>query len=519
MRHVNRTLNQMKSIAIVFFILVGIASCNDALDVEASNSLSGNQLVDDESIQQALVGAYFNLFGIADAGEGGELLGGDFQLMAELMVRNDQFGFSGDVIPQEIFWDESSAPEYENFVNKDIAATNSKVEANWRRAYETINLVNNILANIDKVSDNALRTKIQAEALAIRGILYFEMIRLWGPQYNGSTTSTLVFPLILDPITSVGEIDNPTKASVESIYNQAETDLLDASSDLESLGKNGTNISYYACQAYLARLSMQKNEYSDAETYLNNVLDGTFMLTTTPLDAFNNSSNSSEDILAIQQLPSSNTGSTGSGSGLSTFYSSLNGNGLSAFRINQAGLNSDVLSNNPRFLEEDLRGSVDPTTTETTSDVDSAYYRDPINTAVISSAKYLRNTDVVPLIRLAEIYLNRAESIFEQNTAVIDATALSDLNRIRTRAGLSELTAGDLSNDPNRFYDSLILERNRELIYEGIIFHDLKRQAANGLDVSITIGDLANPYVDPLDSRFILPIPQAECDASPGLCD
>ena len=104
--------------------------------------------------------------------------------------------------------------------------------------------------------------------------------------------------------------------------------------------------------------------------------------------------------------------------------------------------------------------------------------------------------------------------IFEQDPFVIDPAALSDLNEVRTRANLSELFIADFAGDPDRFYDSIIVERNRELLYEGVIFHDLKRQAANGLSVRIT-----NSNLDPLDDRFILPIPQSECDASPGLCD
>ncbi|GAB4248186.1 MAG: hypothetical protein Tsb0034_27540 [Ekhidna sp.] len=501
--------------------LVLFTSCDSLLDVEASNSLSGNQLTDDESIQLALNGAYFNLMGIADGADGGELLGGDFQIMAELMIRNDRFGFdfsSNQPIPQEIFWDESAAPDYENFVNKEINPTNLRVESNWRRAYETINLVNNILANIDNVQDASTQSRIRGEALAIRGILYFEMARLWGPQFSAGNASTLVIPILTEPVNSVTEIGTPSKSSLSDVYSKAESDLESAATDLQPFGVNGVNISYYACEAYLARLHMQQNDYAAAESHLGNVLDGTFSLANTPMDAFNNMANSTEDILAIQQTPGNNTGSTASGSGLATLYSSLSGEGLSAFRISPDAISNDVLYNNPQFSDADLRGTVDESTTSATTDVTTAYYRDPVNTAIISSAKYLRNTDVVPLIRLAEIYLNRAECIYER-TGTIDPTALSDLNRIRQRAGLSVLTSASLNNDPDQFYDSLIQERNRELIYEGIILHDIRRQAANGYSTGILVGGSAVPLLSPLDPRFILPIPQSECDASPGLCD
>ncbi len=524
MKNFRKNIAVRISILLVFVLFISTTSCDDLLEIEASNSLSGEQLVDEASIQQALTGAYFNLMGIADGIDGGELLGGDFQMIAELLIRNDESGFLVDgggniiILPFEVFWDESAAPSYENFINKDIIETNLRVESNWRRAYETINLVNNILANIDQVENTTSRSRIRGEATAIRGIIYFEMARLWGPQYSSATSSTAVLPLITEPILSVAEIGSPTRASLENIYNQAESDLMSASSDLQGLGTNGTNISYYACEAYLARLHMQKNEYDVAEDHLNNVLDGTFSLTSQPMDAFNNPVNSTEDVLAIQQTAGNSTGTPGSGSGLSTLYSSLVGEGLSAFRINQDAISSDVLFNNPQFSDADLRGSVDLTTTSATTNVTTAYYRDPVNNAVISTAKYLRNTDVVPLIRLAEIHLNRAEAIYEQNSGVINATALADLNLIRDRAGLTQLSEADLASDPARFYDSLILERNRELIYEGQILHDIRRQSANGYNRGILVGGRPDPIISPLDPDLILPIPQSECNASPGLC-
>lgn len=508
----------------VFFLLTVLFStsaCNDLFEVEASNALSGDLLVDDASIEEALNGAYFNLMGIYDGVDGGELLGGDFQLMAELLIRNDQFAFdftTDELIPQEVFWDESAAPSYENFISKDIISTNLKVESNWRRSYETINLVNNIIDKIENVTTADTKTRINGEAHAIRGILYFEMARLWGPQYSSANASTLVLPIRTEPILAVDEIGTSEKASLSAIYDQAESDLVFASASLESFGLNGTNISYYACEAYLGRLYMQKNDYETAQEHLENVLDGPFDLEAQPMNAFNNSSNSSEDILAVQQTVSNTTGTLASGSGLAILYSSLSGEGLSAFRISQDAISSDVLYNNPRFYEGDLRATIDESTTESTTTISTAYYRDPINTAVLSSGKFQRNTDVVPIIRLAEIYLNRAECIYEQ-TVSIDATALSDLNRIRTRAGLASLSAADLNNSAFQFYDSLIQERNRELIYEGVILHDIKRQAANGYETGILVGGRTFPFVSALSTDLILPIPQNQCDATPELCN
>ncbi|NQZ75511.1 MAG: RagB/SusD family nutrient uptake outer membrane protein [Ekhidna sp.] len=485
---------------LAFILIAGTAiSCDSLLDIEAENSLSGDILTDQSSMESALNGAYYNFFGINDGSDGGELLGGDFKLIATLLTRQ---------VNLEVSWDETNAPGYEDFVRKSVLETNIRVEANWRRAYETINIVNEIIANIDIVSDAAARARIEGEAKAIRGILYFEMVRLWGPQYQGSGSDPAI-PLLIDPITSVEGINTPTKASVSDIYNRAKTDLNDASSALENLGTNNERISYYACEAYLAKIEMQMNEYSNAINHLNNVIGGPFQLTATPDAAFSNASNTTEDILAVQQTAANNTGINTSG--LSAFFNSFNDFG-STMRLQPSALNSTFLANNPKFSGADLRARIDSSATSA-DQVNGLYYLDQVNTQSVSSAKYLRSTDVIPLVRLAEMHLDRAESILESNFigSPIDATALSDLNAVRTRAGLPALLD---TLSASQFYDSLILERNRELLYEGVIFHDLKRQAANGLFVRITSSNL-----DPLSDRFVLPIPQSECDASPGLCN
>lgn len=499
MKALNTTYTTMRHSFAFLLIFIIAFSCNDVLDIDAENSLSGDILTDQESIEAALNGAYYNFFGINDGSDGGELLGGDFKLIATLLTRQ---------VNLEVSWDETNAPGYEDFVRKSVLQTNIRVEANWRRAYETINIVNDILANLDNIEDSATRTRVEGEALAIRGILYFEMVRLWGPQYQGAANDAAI-PLIVDPIRSVDDIGTPTKATVSAIYTQVQTDLNTASTNLQSLGTNNNRISYYACQAYLAKMAMQRNDYNAAEGFLNTVIGGPFTLESRSFNAFNNGTSTGEDVLIVQQTASSNTGTNTTG--LSAFFSSFNEFG-STLRIQPSSLNSTFLANNPRFSDADFRANID-SVSSSADNVDSLYYLDAVNTNTISSAKFLRNTDVIPLVRLAEMHLSRAEAILEQNFTgdPVDATALADVNAIRTRAGLPALLDTLTAFE---FYDSLIVERNRELLYEGVIFHDLKRQAANGLTAIIT-----NSNLDPLDDRFILPIPQTECDASPGLCD
>ncbi len=73
------------------------------------------------------------------------------------------------------------------------------------------------------------------------------------------------------------------------------------------------------------------------------------------------------------------------------------------------------------------------------------------------------------MMRLAEVYLNLAEAILGNNASTEDATALLYFNKVRTRAGMPELTSIN--------YDAIHYERRIELAFEGQYWYDLIRRA------------------------------------------
>ena len=110
--------------------------------------------------------------------------------------------------------------------------------------------------------------------------------------------------------------------------------------------------------------------------------------------------------------------------------------------------------------------------------------------------KHLDTYGDVPVIRLAEMYLTRAESNFRLGTTV-GATPLADVNAIRTRAGLAGLGAVTL--------DAITKERFLELAFEGQYLTDAKR-------LQKSVGTLA--WNAP---ALVLPIPQREIDVNKKL--
>ncbi|MDR1342398.1 MAG: RagB/SusD family nutrient uptake outer membrane protein [Prevotellaceae bacterium] len=118
------------------------------------------------------------------------------------------------------------------------------------------------------------------------------------------------------------------------------------------------------------------------------------------------------------------------------------------------------------------------------------------------------------LMRLAEVYLNRAEAYAELGN---EGKALADLNVIRSRAGIPPLNSADLT--PTRtLNDRVSDERRLELAWEGFRKYDVFRKK-KVLDRRYPGTHLSGSPVHPTvsyDSPIIVEfIPQSEMDAYP----
>ncbi|MDH6312124.1 hypothetical protein M2137_000887 [Parabacteroides sp. PFB2-10] len=117
-------------------------------------------------------------------------------------------------------------------------------------------------------------------------------------------------------------------------------------------------------------------------------------------------------------------------------------------------------------------------------------------------------------IRLAEIYLNRAEANYHLGN---DAAALSDLNVIRERANIPELTLSTLPAGKD-LLECILDERRLELAWEGHRKLDIFRNGFTldrrypGTHLS---GSPVFPVVQPTADIVVEYIPQAELDAYP----
>jgi starch-binding outer membrane protein, SusD/RagB family len=456
----------------ILFGLLGLllVGCNSFLDVKPQQSIDASTaLTTSENIRLALNASYVNIRNAY----GQQLLIG-----ADLMADKGEIYFQGTYIqPRE-------------YLGKNLVASSEWSEAAWEDLYKGIYICNQVLKNMTVV-DETNRPQIEGEARFLRGLSYFDLARFYAPAYQpGGANGADAVPLILESTTEM----YPARATVAQIYGQAQTDLEKA---VELLSPDETFFANkYAALGILSRLYLTKEMWKEAATAASEVIEsGKFSLSETPLSAFNHAANGPEDVFAFQQNNDDNLGSLmGTGNeGMSAFYASTNVTGRSDFAVTDITLNL--------YEADDLRGKVQRNLVQDVSDasdIKSMFYNGFISTSSdgIFCSKWLYFDKNMTFIRLAEMYLTRAEANFNNGTAIGD-TPLNDIKTIRKRAGISTPDAIDLN--------FIRQERVRELIFEGFRLHDYKRWKWSVEDLS---------WDSP---RLVFPISQRERDVNSNL--
>lgn len=448
----------INNIIFACMFLMALSSCKKALDINPVDTIEQkNALLTSKDVEGALVGAY------SDLGSR-NFFGGRSFLITDFLANTDAIEWFG------------TYEELTQAINKQLLKTNTFVDNVWAAGYTAINDANNVIAALDKV-EPAKKNRVEGEAKFIRGSAYFELVRVFAKAYNDGTPSTnLGVPIVLTPTNLISEANYVSRATVAAVYNQAIADLTDAEAKLPAT--NGFFATKSAAAAMLARLYLQMGNYSAAGTAANRVItSGNYQLTDTYLGAFPKmpesgrpakpGDNSTEDVFAMQV-----TTLTGF-NGFNEFYGSSTFGGRGDAVISQDWIDETYAPDDDRI---------------------NAFYDDDD----MFTAKFGNQFGNVPVIRLAEMYLIRAESNARLAPAapIGGITPLQDLTTVRDRAGLTTTTAtlADILN-----------ERKLEFAFEGFSLHDAKRTQTN-------IGSLSWN-----STRLVFPIPQREIDANTKL--
>ncbi|MDB5287635.1 MAG: SusD family protein [Mucilaginibacter sp.] len=430
-----------------------LTACNKQLELKPFQTIGQDQAIKTSTdVQITLVGAY-NRLGQST------VYGGNMFLEADLLASQ-----------QVVDW-QGTFQDLTQMVSQTIPKDNFFVLNNWLGAYQVINQTNNVIANIDKV-DATQKDRVEGEAKFIRGMVYFELVRLFGKSYNnGNPTTNLGVPIVLTPTTVVDESSKVARSTVEQTYQQAISDLTTAEAKLPV--SNSFYATKNAASAILARVYLQKGDYANALAEANKVIaSAKYSLNPTYVEEFPypgqvHVDNTSEDIFAMQVTSQQGTNA------LNTYYAAADNGGRGDIIIKDNFLNEfDAADDRLSMYNKDTDG-------------------------LLRVDKFDNLYGNVHVIRLAEIYLIRAEANIRLGS-VVGATPLSDVNRIRTRAKLPALATVTLTN--------VLTERRKELAFEGGFFlHDAKRLNTN-------VGGL--PATSP---KLVFPIPLREINANPKL--
>jgi len=357
----------------------------------------------------------------------------------------------------------------------------------WNTAYLTINEANFVISGANEVEDvpQSTRDRLRGEGLFQRGHAYFDLARTYGyepgREVNGFTESAI---LRTEPTRDLGDADLRARSSNVEIYNQAVSDLEEAAELLSESDRGVYYANYAAANALLARIHLYLENWDEAIDHADIALAATNAELDDTEEAFmdnpfDQSPPNSESIyeLAIDPVEES----LGSNLGLCPYT-----NPRHWFDVIPSENLLDV------FEEDDYRNHL------------FAVADDGFPYTLKWNCSTGNVDDNVPLIRVAELYLIKAEAHAELDQIV---PALDNLETLQSARGLSPF----VSTDTDEIIEEIMVERRRELNFEGHRFYDLKRR---GMDITKQEGATTVPYND---FRILSPIPQSEADNNPNL--
>lgn len=450
-----------------FWVLFGFG-CN-VLDQEPETQISDQTAFTDEnSADAALAGLYHQL-------QSGAYYGRNFQLISDV---------SSDVSQSVGTWD-----FYREMDTYALDASNLELTNFYAAGYRAVNQANNIIAEVPRIDmPEAKKNNIIGQAHLIRGLVFFDLNRVFGGVPDVIGEQSVVLPL--NPSRALTEDLYPSRPSLIEGYDQIKTDLEEALRLLPEEQVNNTITRARAvkgtARALLSRLHLYLFNYNDVIRYSTEVInDSKYRL----LDNYMNiyaSEFSSESIFELDFI-------VADPSGIRNWYFPGARGGRGDIAVHEEFI--ELIQAD----ENDIRGTMFGF-----ESVQGVYY----------PTKYQKagNIDNIHILRVAEMYLNRAEAYAHMNELNL---AVNDLNTVKARAGAT-LYLGTL--DQNIIFLELEKERKIELAFEGHSFFDLVR-TGRALEVLGEVDRKNSSVPVSLDQPWkqILPIPRDELLSNPNM--
>jgi hypothetical protein len=382
----------------------------------------------------------------------------------------------------------STMSDISNFIT---SPTSSIVSEMWRIHFDAIMGANAVVDKVPGIKDASFtatdRKMYVAEAKFMRAILYFDLLNLFSQPYQVSQGGAPGIPVVTASFD--GAITYPARGTVNDVQAQIEKDLLDALPDLSDTFSDPMlargRATKGAANALLSRLYLYREQWDKAAQYAKAVLDAPYYKLANDYAFYDG--NTTEDVFSIQNTETDYPG-TGSWAG---FYrpTGAGGSGVCPFspELIQA---FSAEANDKRFAMSDEG---------TAANLQKRRF-------TLKFPDVVPSKDNAPLIRVTEMYLNRAEALAAAGG--VNQESIDLMNALRKRAGLAEWNINTFET-ADALITAILNERRKELCFEGHRRMDVLRRGQ-----SLRAND---PEKKAGADRVILPLPQREIDLSPSL--
>ena len=479
-------MNIKLRIIISSMLALGLFSCKKTLDVESTNSVDASTSIKTPADAQIMIN------GIMRSMSSSDYYGRNFLLYGDAK--------GGDMtIP-------SQGRGQDGLYTFNHSPSTGNYSGYWSQIYFCLLQVNNLLQNISQLEAGGATgyNSYKGQALTLRAIMYFDLVRLYGKPYDLDKNAYGV-PNITTPLKSS---EQPLRNTVNENYNQIITDLKTAAPLLAKTKSNGF-VNYYG------NLAMQARVYLYMKDNTNALKAAEEIITSNVYTLYSNAAWA--DSWKLQYGPESIFEI-----GVYPLEGDLGANSIGAYHRKKGDggstilgwfIASDYFLNRLKQDAADVRWGVmnDDEIATTANPRKGSLYKYSGSISLAGDGKSTATAVNLKLIRLSEIYLIAAEAAL-----TTDATkAATYLNAIRKRApNLIPATAATVT------VDMILDERSKELYGEGQRFFDMIR-----LNKSITFNDeiiaISVPTrpktIDRTFFKTLLPISQGEINANPGM--
>ena len=401
------------------------------------------------------------------------------------------FTLTPDIMGDNAFISIKNGGRYINQDRFSITNGDGYVTGAWSLMYQVIANANLALSAGHNLQFATQDEQVQAnqilgELYACRALAYFDLLRFFAQPYNFTEDASHDgVPLITE---SQSSIISPPRASVAEVYAQIVNDLKQAEQLMRPAKKNGF-FTQVAAQALLSKVYLYMEDWENAEIYASKVInDGPYTLVSNVdyvaswAEDFN-----IESIFEVVFLSTDNLASNGLG------------------YLYHQGAYGEVIATKDlydTYTSSDVRRELITEGSRLDGEQDAHFIW-----------KYPRGAssydDNIKVLRLAEIYLIRAEARAEAATPDF-AGACDDLNEIVLRA---DPTATPVNLTGQDLVDRIILERRKELAFEGNRLFDINRKK---MDLTHIQSMETREFTYP-NNRFIMPIPYSERNANDNI--